>query len=148
MDDLLDLFRSPRASIDGPNALISAGLNSLSDVVKDAVKALPSEYQHIDERLLRVWLSDLMIEAATLNRDREAGLAEVEGLAIRDISAALGQKASNGRAKAKHWRQFAEARKAANLTGVPVTVDAGRFRWEMDPKGDSPDDPQSRQADA
>lgn len=148
MDDLLALFRSPRASIDGPNALIRAGLDNLSAIVGDAVRELPPEYSHIDQRLLRVWLSDLMIEAATLNRDREAGLAEVEGLSVRDISAALGQQASNGRAKAKHWREFAEARKAANLAGVPVSVDAGRFRFEMDPEDSTPSDSKTRQADA
>jgi hypothetical protein len=149
-DDFIRLFTSARADVDGPNALTSAGLDDLADLVIRAMDELPPEYEEqAGGWAVRVWLSELLIEAAQINRDRVAAQAQAAGETVGVIAAAMGQpNTSNARRRAPYWRAFYEATKAADLARTPVPVEAGRFLVHVDPQRQSDDDPQSRQADA
>lgn len=142
-EDFRRLFTSARADVDGPNALVAAGLDDLEALVVRAMDNLPPEYeQEAGGWAVRVWLADLLIEAAQVNRDRVAAQAQYAGESVGTIAAAMGQaNTSNARRRAPHWRTFYEATKAAALAEKSIPVEAGRFNVTVDP-------PRISQADA
>lgn len=128
------------AEIEGFNALVNAGgpdegLDTLERLVIKAMDSVPPHLEERYGRAVRVWLADLLVEAAEVLRDQEAADAEVAGVPMQVISGALGYgNSSNARRKARHWKAFADARRAADIAGVDVPVDAGRIRRVVTPR--------------
>lgn len=117
------------------NALVTRVLDPAHGTLHQVAATLAKEWG-LSAHEVAVWLAELLTDGAKVLRERVAGEAEAAGLPIGTIAAAMGQSTtSNGRRRTPHSRDFALARRAADLTGVGVDVNVSTWRIRVEPAG-------------
>lgn len=127
-------WATPELRREATNALASGVMQpardamlGLADQIADRTGASP--------RVVDVWLATLMIEGASVLRAWSAGEAIAAGAPVGDVAHAAGYRTGSGMRQASpDIRAFTEARRAADLTGQPITVDVGTFRIDVTPR--------------